>query len=116
MLILAAALAAVVVALFLWLGHTRRTAAALEERLAAEGLAPGELDGILANLGSPRLDAREARLVPFARETVRYQPAVIQRRMRELARGLSPEEILEVVGIAALANAVCRMSVAIDAC
>ena len=84
--------------------------------LAAEGLAPGELDGILANLGSPRLDAREARLVPFARETVRYQSAVIQRRMRELARGLSPEEILEVVGIAALANAVCRMSVAIDAC
>src|SRR5204863_291026 len=56
--------------------------------LAAEGLAPGQLDEILANLGSPRLDAREARLVPFARETVRYQPAVIQRRMRELAHGL----------------------------
>jgi len=84
--------------------------------LAAEGLPPAELDDILANLGSPRLDAREARLVPFARETVRYQPAAIQRRMRELARGLSPEEFLEVVGIAALANAVCRMSVAIDAC
>ena len=84
--------------------------------LAAEGLPPAELDGILANLGSPRLDAREALLVPFARETVRYQPAAMQRRMRELARGLSPEEILEVVGIAALANAVCRMSVVIDAC
>ena len=84
--------------------------------LAAEGLPPAELDDILANLGSPRLDAREARLVPFARETVRYQPAAIQRRMRELARGFSPEEILEVVGIAALANAVCRMSVVIDAC
>ena len=84
--------------------------------LATEGLPPAEVDGILANLGSPRLDAREARLVPFARETVRYQPAAIQRRMRELARGFSPEEILEVVGIAALANAVCRMSVVIDAC
>ena len=84
--------------------------------LAAEGLPPAEVDGILANLGSPRLDAREARLVPFARETVRYQPAAIQRRMRELARGLSPEEVLEAVGIAALANAVCRMSVVIDAC
>ena len=60
--------------------------------------------------------SREARLVPFARETVRYQPAAIQRRMRELARGLSPEEVLEAVGIAALANAVCRMSVVIDAC
>src|SRR3989442_1581334 len=84
--------------------------------LAAEGLPPAEVDGILANLGSPRLDAREARLVPFARETVRYQPAAIQRRMRELARGLSPEEVLEAVGIAALANAICRMSVVIDAC
>ena len=84
--------------------------------LAAEGLPPAELDGILANLGSPRLDAREARLLPFARETVRYQPAAIQRRTREVAQGLSPEEVLEAVGIAALANAVCRMSVVIDAC
>src|SRR5439155_50039 len=84
--------------------------------LAAEGLAPGQLDEILANLGSPQLDAREARLVPFARETVRYQPAAIQRRMRELAHGLTAEEIVEAVGVAALANAVCRMSVVIDAC
>src|SRR5438034_500408 len=76
--------------------------------LAAEGLPPAELDDILANLGSPRLDAREALLVPFARETVRYQPAAMQRRMRELAKRLGPEEILEVVGIAALANAGCR--------
>src|SRR5207247_11284695 len=84
--------------------------------LAAEGLPPAELADILANLGSPRLDAREALLVPFARETVRYQPAAMQRRMRELAKRLGPEDILEVVGIAALANAVCRMSVVIDAC
>ncbi|TMB19281.1 MAG: adenylate/guanylate cyclase domain-containing protein [Deltaproteobacteria bacterium] len=42
-LILAAALAAVVVALVLWLGHTRRTAAALEERLAA---AAGSLESL----------------------------------------------------------------------
>jgi len=84
--------------------------------LAVEGLPPAELDDILANLGSPRLDARETRLVPFARETVRYQPAAIQRRMRELAQRLGPEEILEAVGIAALANAVCRMSLVVDAC
>ena len=43
MLILATALAAVVVALVLWLGHTRRTAAALEERLAA---AAGSLESL----------------------------------------------------------------------
>src|SRR5436309_6600960 len=84
--------------------------------LAAQAPPPGGPRGILANLGSPRLDAREARLLPFARETVRYQPAAIQRRTREVAQGLSPEEVLEAVGIAALANAVCRMSVVIDAC
>src|SRR5437660_303872 len=96
----------------------RPSRADLEARrfVAAEGLAPGQLDEILANLGSPQLDAREARLVPFARETVRYQPAAVQRRMRELAHGLTAEEIVEAVGVAALANAVCRMSVVIDAC
>src|SRR5262249_32843435 len=48
--------------------------------LANEGLAASEVDDILANLGSPRLDERERLLVPFARETVRYQVAAIQRR------------------------------------
>jgi len=84
--------------------------------VAAEGLGPTDLDEILANLGSPRLDAREARLVLFARETVRYQPAAIQRRTRELAQEFTPEEILETVGVVALANAVCRMSVVLEAC
>jgi hypothetical protein len=30
---------------------------------------------MLTNLAHPKLDAREAMLVPFARETGRYQPA-----------------------------------------
>jgi alkylhydroperoxidase family enzyme len=83
--------------------------------LGREGLRPAEFDDILTNLGSARLDAREARLVPFARETVRCQPAVIQRRMREVCEGFGPEEVLETAGIAALANAVCRLSVVLDA-
>src|SRR3989442_9827174 len=70
---------------------------------AAEGLAPRQLDEILANLGSPQLDARQARLVPFAPETVRYQPAAIQRRMPELPHGLPTVEIVQAVGVAALA-------------
>jgi hypothetical protein len=47
---------------------------------------------------------------------VRYQPAAIQLRMREVSRGLRPEEVLETVGVASLANAVCRLSVVLDAC
>jgi alkylhydroperoxidase family enzyme len=84
--------------------------------LAAEGLADADVDEILATLASPRLDARESRLVPFARETVRYQPATIQQRMRAVAEGFSAEETLEAVGIVALANTVCRLSVVIEAC
>jgi alkylhydroperoxidase family enzyme len=84
--------------------------------LADEGLGAADVDDILATLSSPRLDARESRLVPFARETVRYQPATIQQRMRAVANGFSSEETLEVVGITSLANTVCRLSVVIEAC
>jgi len=83
--------------------------------LEPEGFAPPEVDEVLTNLGSSRLDRREARLVPFARETVRYQPAAIQRRVHELAMEVTADELLEAVGIAALANAVCRLSVVLDA-
>jgi len=69
---------------------------------------------VWSNLGSPKLDAREAKLVPFGRETVRYQTAAIQRRMRELTPGLSAPEILETVGVVALANAIGRLSVLLD--
>jgi len=54
--------------------------------------------------------------VPFARETVRYQPLAIQRRTRELARELSIEEVIEAAGVAALANAVGRLSVLLETC
>lgn len=83
--------------------------------LADVGFSHTDVDDVLANLGSPRLDAREARLVPFARETVRCQPATIQKRLRELATGFDVDALLDVVGIVALANAVGRLSVLADA-
>jgi len=55
-------------------------------------------------------------LVPFARETVRYQHADIQRRMREVTAGMRPAEIVELVGVVSLANAVGRLSVLLDVC
>ena len=84
--------------------------------LAAEGVSDSDVDEILSNLGSPSLDAREARLVPFARDTVRYQPSVIQRRAREACADLSPAEIIEVVGVTALMNAVSRLTVLLALC
>jgi alkylhydroperoxidase family enzyme len=79
--------------------------------LVAEGLDAAQANEILAHLGGSGLEEREAQLASFARETVRYQPAPIQERVAALARMLSPVELLETVGIAALANTVCRLSV-----
>ncbi len=101
----------VVVARALDCGYGEAEARAM---LAREGFAAADVDEVLATLSSPRLDAREARLVPFARETIRYQPAVIQSRVREVCRDLGPAETTEVLGIVALANAVCRLSVVLD--
>lgn len=84
--------------------------------LASEGFGATDVDEILANLGSAKLDRRDALLVPFARETVRYQTAAIQRRTRELAGTLSTEEVIEAAGVAALANAVGRLSVLLETC
>ena len=63
--------------------------------LAREGIGPDDLAEILTTLASPRLDARERRLVPFARETVRYQAAAIQSRLRETCRNFALERSWE---------------------
>jgi uncharacterized peroxidase-related enzyme len=84
--------------------------------LAPDGFTPADVEEVLANLGSPKLDRRDALLVPFARETVRYQMAAIQRRTRDLARELPVEEVIEAAGVAALANAVGRLSVLLETC
>jgi len=78
--------------------------------LAPLGLHEGEVDEILSHLSSPRLDPIEAAVVPYARETIRYRPADIQRRGRKLREQLSVEQFLELVGVVSLANAICRLS------
>ena len=82
--------------------------------LAREGFAEADVEEVLQTLSSPRLDAREARVVPFARETIRYQTSAIQMRMREVARELSPPEAMELIGVISLANGLCRLSVLVD--
>jgi alkylhydroperoxidase family enzyme len=86
------------------------TEAEARAALVAEGVSAATIDDVLVHLGSPELDAREAVLVPFARDTVRYQQAAIQRRTREVTAGMTAPELLELVGVVALANAVCRLS------
>lgn len=81
-------------------------------RLAlVEGFPATEIDGVLQHLGSPALDPIEAALVPFARGTIRGRPAQLQQRTQVLQEILRPEQIVEVIGITGLANALCRIDV-----
>ena len=83
--------------------------------LVERGLTVEEVQEILTHLSSPALDEIEGEIVPLARETVWYQPAQIQRRCRELQDLVTREQMLEFVGVASLANAVCRLGVVSDA-
>jgi uncharacterized peroxidase-related enzyme len=81
-------------------------------RLAlAEGLPAEQLEAALTHLAAPALDPVEALLAPFARETLWYQPAPLQRRARGLSERLGPGPFLEAIGVAALANMVGRLEV-----
>src|SRR5262249_30206153 len=70
-----------------------------------------EVDRILANRGSPNLDELEARLVPYAHASVRYQPIKIQQQTRALGDAIGSDRMLEAVGLAALGNALGRIGV-----
>ena len=107
------ALMAAVIARALGCGYCEDEARRMLEQ---HGLGAAEIDRILTDLSSPRLDARESRLVGFARETVRYQPGAIQLRVRDVCQGFSADEAVEVVATAALANALGRLSIVLEMC
>jgi alkylhydroperoxidase family enzyme len=81
----------------------------VSEALGREGLKQSTLAQVLTHLDAPELDPIERLLVPFARETIWYEPASIQRRARTLRARLSNPQLLEAIGVAALANGLCRM-------
>ena len=81
----------------------------VSEALRREGLKESTLAQILTHLDAPELDAIERLLVPFARETIWYEPAPLQRRARMLRERLSGPQLLEAIGVASLANGLCRM-------
>jgi hypothetical protein len=47
--------------------------------------------------------------VPFARETIWYEPASLQRRARAVRDQLTPTQFLEAIGVVSLANGLCRL-------
>ena len=107
----AKALIFAVIARGLVCAHSEREAFRL---LADEGLDADQVEKILAHLGSPELDPIEALIVPYARETIWYEPASVQRSGRRLQQELTTPQFLEVIGIASLANMVCRLAILLD--
>ena len=78
--------------------------------LRGEGLSEGALGEVLTHLDASELDPLERLLVPFARETIWYEPIALQRRARALRDRLSGMQFLEAIGVASLANGLCRMN------
>lgn len=104
----AKALACAVVARGVGDAPSEREAARL---LEADGFGAGDLHEVLSHLASPRLDPIEAEAVPFARETIWYRPAPIQRRVRALSEKLEPAQLIELIGIVSVANMLSRLGV-----
>src|SRR5258708_591605 len=82
--------------------------------LAAEDFSDGEIESALVTLRSPRLSQRDARLLPWARDTVYYQTAVIQKQTSALATELGDAAMFEAIGVAALANAAVRLAMLLE--
>jgi AhpD family alkylhydroperoxidase len=81
----------------------------IEEALQREGVDEPVLVQVLTHLDAPELDDVERVLVRFARETIWYEPAALQRRARALCDRLSEPQFIESIGVASLANGLCRM-------
>jgi len=83
--------------------------------LVEAGVDSATIDGVLAHLDAPGLTDVERELVRFARETVWYEPAPLQRRATALRARLSEREFVEAIGTVSMANMLCRLSTALAA-
>ena len=78
--------------------------------LRHEGLSQKEVAEILATLSSPLLSDIEERLLRWTRETVWYEPRVIQNSTRRLRDEVGESLTLEAIGTAAIGNTLARLS------
>ena len=77
--------------------------------LEREGIDEHVLAEVLTHLDAAELDEFERLLVAFARETIWYEPAAVQRSARALRPTLSEQQLVEAVGVAAMGNGLCRL-------
>ncbi len=79
------------------------------QALEREGVDSRLLAELTTHLDAAELDEAERLLIGFARETIWYEPAVVQRSARALLRNLSGPQLLEAVGVASMGNGLCRL-------
>lgn len=81
--------------------------------LEQEGLGAEDIESVVTHLDAPGLDDAERALVTFSRETIWYEPRSIQRRARALRECLREPALVEAIGLAAFANLLCRLDLAL---
>jgi len=82
--------------------------------LVADGMTPAEIEQALAHLSGPGVDPLQESALTLARESIWYRPAELQRHARAVGAQCTRQQFIELIGITALANTVCRLSVALD--
>jgi alkylhydroperoxidase family enzyme len=80
--------------------------------LTAEGMSPGAVEQTLAHLSGPMLEPIDSAAATLARESIWVRPAQIQRHMRSIRPLFSNQQFVELIALTALANMLCRLSVA----
>ncbi len=82
--------------------------------LAACGVDEEAIAGVLDHLRHPAFEDTELAIAGYARDTVRYQVPKLQKTLRQLAPGMPRKVIIDIVGQAAFANSIARMSMLVD--
>ena len=82
--------------------------------LRADGMSDEDIDAALAHLTAPTLSPLERAAAALARDSIWPQPAALQRQARAIRPLFSRRQFIDLIGCAALANACCRLSAAVD--
>jgi alkylhydroperoxidase family enzyme len=105
------ALVFAVVARGIGCGLSEREACAL---LVAAGLPADDIESALAHLAAPSLTPLDRAAAALARDSIWPQPAALQRHARAVRPLVTRQQFVDLIGTAALANACCRLAVAVD--
>jgi alkylhydroperoxidase family enzyme len=75
------------------------------------GVGAKDFTGALAHFSADGLSEKEKIAIDFARDTIWYAPAPMQRRTRAFMDHFETEELLDLVGFASLANLIARLGI-----